>query len=171
MTWYLLEVAVIGGVSVWLQSLLLSSLDATGTDESERAVQIELVATELDRSASSHTLTTAAVGAVGVGVGVGVGRRVLVGRVVEESELGDGERGVRDDGGVRGSRSVTTRTVKRGGTVTDGGVQEDTGSAVGLVRGATTDGESGGCGVNWVGRVTRLNEVETTWERAARRLE
>jgi hypothetical protein len=89
--------------------------------------------------------------------------------VVGSDEEGDGERDL-GAGGVAGSRSVTTRMVKRGGTVMDGGVGGEGEGEVRMVVGLGTDGWWAAWGVEWAGRVTRWTEVETTWERAARRL-
>ena len=58
----------------------------------------------------------------------------------------DGEWG-RDVGGVTGSRSVTTRIVKRGGTVMDGVVGAGAEGDVGMVVGLGTDGRWGSRGV------------------------
>jgi len=97
-------------------SRLLSSLDATGAGSSSRALSIvELVATELSWSASSHTSRTAE----GRVEGVGVERVDSVGE--------DG----RDVDGVTGSRSVTTRMVKRGGMEMEVRVQGEVEDGVG----------------------------------------
>ena len=152
--------------------LSLSSAGAVETDKSGRTVEVDLVATDVDSAAFSHTLTATTVATVGRGEweGEGEGEGGREGEGEEGAERGDRELG-REVGGVVGSRSVTTRIVKRGRTEMErvgrgeGGEEEAGGWE------AAEYGESEECGVSEVGRVSSWKEVERTLVSALTRLQ
>ena len=109
----------------------------------------------------------------------------MVGRAVSRvtaASGGENETGMRgrEEAGVTGSRSVTRRMVKQGGTATVSGVgrrdevEEEAGAAGKMWRavdGVGCDGDGDGDGEVGAGMTMRWSEVDSTWERAVARLE